>query len=64
MQNITDLRNSLLENYKLTKENKMALDKNKVLSNNASKILGTLKVELNYNSQVGNKKKIKFLETK
>lgn len=64
MQNITDLRNSLLENYKLTKENKMALDKNKVLSNNASKILGTLKVELNYNSHMNNKKKIKFLETK
>jgi hypothetical protein len=64
MQNINDLRNSLLKNYNNVLTNKVSIEKSKEITSTAGKILGTLKVELDYNKIQGNKKKIKFLEVK
>lgn len=64
MQNITDLRNSLLDNYDKMKSKKMELKHGKELANTAGKILNSLKIELEYNTLVGNKNKIDFLEVK
>ncbi len=62
MQNITELRESLLANYELTKSKKMDLKMCKELSNTAGKIINSLKVELEYNQMLGIKTKIDFLE--
>jgi hypothetical protein len=64
MQNITDLRNSLLDNYDKMKSKEMELKDGKELANTAGKILNSLKIELEYNTLVGNKNKINFLELK
>lgn len=63
MQNIGELRKSLSENYSKMKAKKMSLPMGKELANTAGKILSSLKVELEYNSQMGVKKKIDFLES-
>jgi len=63
MKNITELRNSLAQNYELMKKGKMKIKVGKELSNNASKIISTLKIELDYNKTLGHNKKIDFLET-
>ena len=62
MQNITDLRNSLLDNYEKMKSKEMELKDGKELANTAGKILNSLKIELEYNTLIGNKNKIEFLE--
>jgi hypothetical protein len=62
MQSITELRNSLLSNYELTKSKKMDLKMCKELTNTAGKIINSLKVELEYNQMLGIKTKIDFLE--
>jgi hypothetical protein len=64
MQNITDLRDSLLDNYEKIKSKEMELKDGKELANTAGKILNSLKIELEYNTLVGNKNKIDFLELK
>ncbi len=64
MQNITELRNSLADNYTKMKANKMNIALGKELSNAAGKIINSLKVELEYNALIGVKEKIPFLETK
>ena len=64
MQNITELRDSLLSNYELTKSKKMDLKMCKELTNTAGKIINSLKVELEYNQMLGIKNKIEFLEPK
>lgn len=62
MQNIKQLRESLSDNYvKMTKK-KLPIQTGKELANTAGKILGTCKVELEYNRVMGIKKKIDFLE--
>jgi hypothetical protein len=62
MQNIEELRVSLLDNYEQMKTKKMDLKMGKELANTAGKIINSLKVELDYNSMIGEKKKIKFLQ--
>lgn len=62
MQNIKELRESLSENYQKMKSKKMTLAIGKELANTAGKILTTCKVELEYNSMMGNKRKIDFLD--
>jgi hypothetical protein len=64
MQNIKDLRNSLLDNYEKMKSKEMDLKDGKELASTAGKILNSLKIELEYNTLVGNKNKIDFLEVK
>jgi hypothetical protein len=64
MQNITELRKSLADNYTKMKAGKMGLNTGKELSNCAGKIINSIKVELEYNSMLGIKEKIPFLENK
>jgi len=63
MQNITELRTSLADNYTKMKANKMGLNVGKELANTAGKIINSLKVELEYNSLMDIKKEIPFLQT-
>ena len=62
MQNITDLRESLLDNYNKMKAGKMSLRLGKTLANTAGKIITSLKVEIEYNSIMGVSKDIDFLK--
>jgi len=62
MQNITELRNSLLDNYSKMKSKEMELKEGKELANTAGKVLSSLKIELEYQSLTGNKKDIDFLK--
>lgn len=62
MQNITELRNSLLDNYEKMKSKEMELKEGKELANTAGKVLNSLKIELDYQTLTGNKKDIDFLK--
>ena len=62
MQNITELRESLADNYTKMKEGGMDISTGKELSNAAGKIINSLKVELEYNQLIGIKDRIHFLE--
>lgn len=62
MQNITELRTSLAENYTRMKAGKMGLNVGKELANTAGKIINSLKVELEYNSMLNIKEEIEFLK--
>jgi hypothetical protein len=62
MQNITELRTSLADNYTKMKANKMGINLGKELANTAGKIINSLKVELEYNSLMGIKEVIPFLQ--
>jgi ethanolamine utilization cobalamin adenosyltransferase len=62
MRNITDLRNSLVDNYEKMKTKQMELKDGKELANTAGKILSSINIELKYNDMLGNKTKIDFLE--
>ncbi len=62
MQNITELRTSLADNYIRMKAGKMTLGIGKELANTAGKIINSLKVELEYNSLLGIKEEIDFLK--
>lgn len=61
MQNITELRASLADNYENMKAKTMDLKMGKELANTAGKIINSLKVELEYNSMMDIKKEIPFL---
>ena len=63
MQNITDLRASLADNYEQMKADQMELKLGKELANTAGKIISSLKVELEYNSMMGIRNTIPFLQT-
>lgn len=62
MQNIRDLRDSLLENYKDIKNNNIDIKTAAELNNAAGKIIGTVVAELKYQALCGLKRKIDFLE--
>jgi len=62
MQNITELRKSLSDNYQQMKDGKMDIKEGKELSNCAGKIIQSLKVELEYQTLLGTKKEIKYLK--
>jgi hypothetical protein len=62
MKNITDLRNSLVDNYEKMKTKQMELKDGKELANTAGKILSSINIELKYNDILGLKTKIDFLE--
>lgn len=62
MQNIKDLRESLVDNYEKLKSKEMDLKTGKELANTAGKVLNSLKIELEYQTLTGNKKRIDFLE--
>lgn len=62
MQNITELRKSLAENYAKMKGKKMPIATGKELANTAGKILSSCKVQLEYHQHMGLKQRIEFLE--
>lgn len=61
MQNITELRESLADNYTKMKAGKMNLALGKELANTSGKMINSLKCELEYNFLMGIKASIKFL---
>ena len=61
MQNITELRKSLADNYEKMKAGEMEIKEGKELSNCAGKIIQSLKVELEYQTLLGTKKEIDYL---
>ena len=63
MQNIKQLRDSLLQNYEQTKAGNMEKTTCKELANTAGKIINTVRLELDYMAFCGVKKDISFLET-
>lgn len=62
MQNITELRISLADNYTKMKAGKMNIGLGKELANTAGKIINSLKVELEYRNLIGIKDEIEFLK--
>lgn len=62
MQNITELRKSLADNYQKMKDGKMEIKEGKELSNCAGKIIQSLKVELEYQTLLGTTKEIDYLK--
>ena len=62
MQNITELRKSLTDNYQQMKDGKMEIKEGKELSNCAGKIIQSLKVELEYQTLLGTTKEIEYLK--
>ena len=62
MQNITELRKSLTDNYTKLKAGKMNIGLAKELANTAGKIINSCKAQLDYQSMIGTKNRIEFLE--
>lgn len=62
MQNIKQLRDSLIENYQGIKDQTMELKTASELNNTAGKIIASVTTELKYQNQHGLKRRIDFLE--
>ena len=62
MQNITDLRNSLIENYEQMKSGELPIALGKELTNAAGKIINSVKVELEYKQFMEDRNGINFLK--
>ena len=62
MQNIKELRETLIANYEGLKSGKLERAMVSELNNTAGKIISTVTTELKYQNQHGTKKKIDFLE--
>ncbi len=60
--NILELRNDLIDSYKQLKEGNMSLRDAKERANLAGKIMGSAKLQLEYNVYARRQKTIKFLE--
>lgn len=63
MQNIKQLRNSLVDNYEKMVSGEMELKTGKELANTAGKILLSLRIELEYNSMMQIKTPIEYLHS-
>jgi len=63
MENIVELRNELLDNFEKLKSKQMDLKMGKELTNAAGKVINSAKLELEYNTFIGNKEPISFLQT-
>jgi len=60
--NITELRDSLAENYQKMANRKMELKFGKELANTAGKMVSTLKVQMEYTKMRGENAAIEFLQ--
>lgn len=60
--NITDLRNELLEVFDGLRNGKVKPPMAKEINNTAGKIIGSCKVQLEFSKLAGTKPEIKFLE--
>ena len=63
MKNITELRNELINLFDCIKTNNIDQKVAKEMNSTASKIISSAKLELDYNKQIKNNKKIDFLES-
>jgi hypothetical protein len=63
INNITELRNDLLDVYACLRDGAIGLREAKERSNAAGKILSSAKLQLEYNAYTKSDAKIKFLET-
>lgn len=61
MQNIRELRASLIANYEAMKDKTMPINTGRELTNTAGKILLSVRMELDYNQFMGTKTPIPFL---
>lgn len=61
INNIEDLRNSVLSNYNALENGKMERALCKELNNTAGKIMASVSLELKYQHHLGIKKQIDFL---
>lgn len=62
-QNIEELRNELLAAYEWVKEDPLRASQVKEMSNAAGKVIGTLKVQLEYSHLRSEKPTIPFLDS-
>ena len=60
--NILELRNDLIDSYEQLKDGKMSLRDAKERANLAGKIMGSAKLQLEYNTYAKRQEKISFLE--
>ena len=61
-KNVTELRDVLLNTFDELVSDKIEFEKAKEISNMAGKIISSSKVQMDYNKQTKNNKKIDFLE--
>jgi len=64
IRNITDLTNHLVENYQKLSDGQMLERRAKEISNMAGKIIGSVKVNLEYNKFMKLRRKINFLDVR
>jgi hypothetical protein len=64
MENITDVRNALIEVYKDLKAKKIEIEQAKTMVTTANSIIHTALVELDYNKFTGKHTEIEFLKPK
>lgn len=64
INNIQDLTNHLVKNYEKLCSGELEAKEAKEISNMAGKIIGSAKVNLEYNKQMDYKRKISFLDVK
>jgi len=64
MQNMTALRNELVDVYYKTKNKEITLTMGKELTNTAGKIIAAVRTQIAYNALQGIKEPIAFLEDK
>lgn len=62
MQNITELRDKLIQNYELMESQQRSIKLGKELANTAGKIINSCALEHDYNKYKENGREIKFLE--
>lgn len=64
IENVTDLRNDLMDVYNAVRNKEIGLSEAKEVANVAGKILSSCKVQMEYNKYVGSKDSIHFLQGK
>ena len=62
MQNIKELRDSLLSNYRKLQNEEISVATSKELSNISGKVFASVSKEIEYNKMLGYSKKIKFMD--
>ncbi len=62
IKNVTDLTKDLIKVYAELRSKKIGLQEAKTISNIAGKLIGTCKVQIDYQKMTGNKNPIIFLE--
>ena len=61
-KNVENLRNDLLKVYDGLRKGKIGLDEAKQAANVSGKIIGSVKIQIQYNKMVQSKERIPFME--